>query len=200
MFLGPIHSKDCTACPQLICHPSYTLDTQYITEMRLLFYSFNLFCSSSHQLSTFHRKTCKVHCYRHASVYREGHARVHRKQKRSSSDGRVAVEKENTFRYVSLYVSNAPLTIEGVDLSLYPNSMNIEAVVEGERSVSLGALTRVMCRTTPTFSAEEKALLDSAGMYKMWPWFTVAEETVLFEQPGSPWYFAGRAVASYECR
>jgi hypothetical protein len=50
------------------------------------------------------------------------------------------------FRYFSLYISDAILVLEGVDLPLYSKSMSIKAVVEGGRSASLEALSQVMCR------------------------------------------------------
>jgi hypothetical protein len=109
---------------------------------------------------------------------------------------------QDVVRYFGLYINygDPPLTIEGVDLPLYPKSMGIKAAVEGGRSASFEALNQVMCRVTPKFNAEEKAALEAAGREKVWPWFIIADETVLFGQPDSRWYLAGRAVASYEYR
>ena len=72
--------------------------------------------------------------------------------------------------------------------------------MEGGRSASLEVLGQVKCRVTPKFGAKEKAALDSVEGEEAWPWFSVVDDTVLFEQPDSPWFLAGRAVASYECR
>jgi hypothetical protein len=67
-------------------------------------------------------------------------------------------------------------------------------------SVSLEELSQVMCRVIPRLSAEEKAALNSTGLERVWPWFKVRDETIIFTKSSSRWFLAGRAIESYECR
>lgn len=79
--------------------------------------------------------------------------------------------------------------------------MNIATVVNLKGTVvSMKDLGRIMCRVMPMFSYEERAAMASADVEKVWPWFSIRDEAVLFQKASSRWYLGGRAVASYECR
>lgn len=79
--------------------------------------------------------------------------------------------------------------------------MKIAMVVNQRgQAVPLKKLGQIRCRVMPKFSIEEKAALALADVEKVWPWFTIRDEAISFEQAASRWFLAGREVANYECR
>lgn len=75
--------------------------------------------------------------------------------------------------------------------------MRIIAVINDDgKSVPLEGLRGVICRAVPNISIEEKGVMEE----KVWPWFTVQDETIQFEVAFSRWYLGGRSIESYECR
>jgi hypothetical protein len=76
----------------------------------------------------------------------------------------------------------------------------VAAVTEQGRSTSLEKLDSTMCQVIPVISAEERAAAEVSVGSKIWPWFTVEDGRVQFEDASSRWFLGGRAVEGYECR
>ncbi|KAF2176330.1 hypothetical protein K469DRAFT_700046 [Zopfia rhizophila CBS 207.26] len=97
---------------------------------------------------------------------------------------------------------NSRLTyLLGADLPHRLKSVKIAALMDGHRqAATLEQLNGIICRVLPIFSPEERGRFRSLNEGREWPWFTLEDGTVQFEQPSSRWFLAGREIESYECR
>jgi hypothetical protein len=88
-----------------------------------------------------------------------------------------------------------------VDLPRHLSMMKIvAAVTEQGQSTSLENLDSVICQAIPVITAEERAAAEASARSRVWPWFTVKDGRVHFEDASSRWFLGGRAVEGYECR
>ena len=88
----------------------------------------------------------------------------------------------------------------GISLPHHPNTVKVVALVnEKGQGAPLEELRRVMCKVEPKFSEEEKAMYVSGMEEKVWPWFSIEDGTIRFENEASRWFLAGRSIESYEC-
>jgi hypothetical protein len=88
-----------------------------------------------------------------------------------------------------------------VDLPRHLNIIRIvAAVTEQGQSTSLEELDAIICQVTPEISVEEKVIAEAGIESKVWPWFTITDGRVRFEDASSRWFLGGRTIESYECR
>jgi hypothetical protein len=89
----------------------------------------------------------------------------------------------------------------GVDFSRHLKNIRIvAAITEQGQSTSLEELNTIICQVTSEISVEERAAAEAGIKSKVWPWFTVKDGRVRFEDASSRWFLGGRAIESYECR
>ncbi|KAF2730260.1 hypothetical protein EJ04DRAFT_48839 [Polyplosphaeria fusca] len=179
---------------------------------------------SSFMLSFFTILLCSLHCASALSLDRSQQPLLSTTQRVPNHAAAVLLdiveaEAENE-RYVELplrerVLSGAPsatrmwisqcavLTWEaGAQLPRLPKYVRIVGLLDTQRqSSSLDQLSRTICRVYPAFSREEQATFRSMGEPDLsWPWFTVEDGAVLFQETSSRWFLAGREIESYECR